>query len=112
MRTPTMLLLLLAYATMFGLMVWREHRVFPVPYPWGRIVRIPVVLGLALGATLAIPDHGLVPLALRVLVIAAIPPVYLALGVLRRADLVRMRELAARWRARGGAPVDGDEPVG
>ena len=36
--------LVIAYGSMFALMLWREHRVFPVPYPWGRIARIPVVL--------------------------------------------------------------------
>jgi len=103
--------LLLAYATMFVLMVWREHRVFPVPYPWGRIVRIPVVLGLALAAALAIPDHGALPLALRVAVIAAIPGAYLAFGVLRRADLDRMRGLVARWRARDAGAAPADDPL-
>jgi O-antigen/teichoic acid export membrane protein len=102
---------LLAYASMFVLMVWREHRVFPVPYPWGRIARIPVVLGLALAVALAIPDHGALPLALRVAVIAAIPVAYLAIGVLRRADLERMRGLVARWRSRAGGPPPADEPL-
>ena len=31
--------LVIAYGTMFALMLWREHRVFTVPYAWGRIAR-------------------------------------------------------------------------
>ena len=36
--------LVIADGSMVALMLWREHRVFPVPYPWGRFARIPVVL--------------------------------------------------------------------
>ena len=63
--------LVIAYGAMFALMLWREHRVFPVPYAWGRIARIPVILTLALAATYLLPDHGTGALALRIAVAAA-----------------------------------------
>ena len=92
--------LVIAYGSMFALMIWREHRVFPVPYPWGRIVRIPVVLAFAFVATLVIPDSGVGPLALRLAVAAAIPLGYVAVGFLTRAELVEVRGLVAGIRRR------------
>jgi len=92
--------LVIAYGSMFALMIWREHRVFPVPYPWGRIVRIPVVLAFAFVATLVIPDSGVGPLALRLVVAAAIPLGYVAVGFLTRAELVEVRGLVAGIRRR------------
>lgn len=92
--------LVIAYGSMFALMIWREHRVFPVPYPWGRIVRIPVVLAFAFVATLLIPDNGVVPLVLRLAVAAAIPLGYVAVGFLTRAELAEVRGLVRGIRRR------------
>ena len=92
--------LVVAYGTMFVLMVWREHQVFPVPYPWWRIARIPLVLAVALALTWVIPDHGLGSLALRMAVAAAIPFGYVAIGFLTRAEIARIREIIGRMRKR------------
>ncbi len=100
--------LVIAYGAMFGLMLWREHRVFPVPYAWGRIVRIPLVLALAFAATLLLPDAGAGWLAVRVAVAAAIPLGYIAVGFLTRAELDRGRAIVRGLRSRGGTAPPGD----
>ena len=100
--------LVIAYGSMFALMLWREHRVFPVPYPWARIARIPVILALALAATYLLPDHGTGALALRILVALAIPVGYIAIGFLTRAELARAKAIVAGLRSRGGAAPPGD----
>ena len=100
--------LVIAYGSMFALMLWREHRVFPVPYAWGRIARIPVILTLALAATYLLPDHGTGALALRIAVAAAIPLGYIAIGFLTRAELARARAIVTGLRNRGGSAPPGD----
>jgi O-antigen/teichoic acid export membrane protein len=100
--------LVIAYGSMFALMLWREHRVFPVPYPWGRIARIPVVLSLALAATYLLPDSGTGALALRIAIAAAIPLGYIAIGFLTRAELARARAIVTGLRSRGGSAPPGD----
>ena len=92
--------LVVAYGTMFGLMLWREHRVFPVPYPWGRVVRIPLVLAVAFAATLLLPDAGAEWLVVRLLVAAAIPLGYVAVGFLTRDEMAEARRLWGRIRNR------------
>jgi O-antigen/teichoic acid export membrane protein len=100
--------LVIAYGSMFALMLWREHRVFPVPYAWGRIARIPVILALALAATYLLPDSGTGALLLRIAVAAAIPLGYIAIGFLTRAELARAKAIVAGLRNRGGAAPPGD----
>ena len=100
--------LVIAYGSMFALMLWREHRVFPVPYPWGRIARIPVVLSLALAATYLLPDSGTGALALRIAIAAASPLGYIAIGFLTRAELARARAIVTGLRSRGGSAPPGD----
>jgi O-antigen/teichoic acid export membrane protein len=100
--------LVIAYGSMFALMLWREHRVFPVPYPWGRIARIPVVLSLALAATYLLPDSGTGALALRIAIAAAIPLGYIAIGFLTRAEMARARAIVTGLRSRGGSAPPGD----
>jgi O-antigen/teichoic acid export membrane protein len=90
----------IAYATMFVLMLWREHRVFPVPYRWFRIVRIPVVIVAGLIAASFIPDEGFASLLLRVVVAILIPLAYLGIGVLARGEIRRLLELMASVRSR------------
>jgi hypothetical protein len=98
----------IAYGSMFGLMLWREHRVFPVPYPWRRIARVPVILALALAATYLLPDSGTGALVLRVLIALAIPVGYIAIGFLTRAELARAKAIVAGLRTRGGSAPPGD----
>lgn len=92
--------LVAAYGAMFGLMLWREHRVFPVPYAWGRIVRIPIVLAVAFAATLLLPDAGVGWLVVRLVVVAAIPLGYIAVGFLTRDEMAEARRLWNRIRNR------------
>ena len=92
--------LVVAYGTMFALMLWWEHRVFPVPYPWTRIARIPVVLAVAFAATLLLPDAGAEWLLVRLLVAAAIPLGYVLVGFLTRAEIDQARRLVHRIRNR------------
>ena len=97
-----------AYGTMFVLMLWREHRVFPVPYRWFRIIRIPVVIAAGLVAASFIPEEGLGALILRIVVAVLIPLAYLAIGVLARGEIRRLVELMASVRSR--ASRSGDLP--
>ena len=97
-----------AYGSMFALMLWREHRVFPVPYRWGRIARIPIVLAAALlVGQLLIPDHGFWPLVLRIGIVALIPLGYVAVGFLTRAERDRARGILRGLRNRGGSAGPG-----
>jgi len=94
---------------MFALMLWREHRVFPVPYRWARIARIPVVLAAALLiGQLLVPDHGAWPLVLRIGIVALIPIGYVAVGFLDRAERDRARQIVRGLRSRGGSAGPGD----
>jgi len=101
--------LVVAYGAMFALMLWREHRVFPVPYRWARIARIPVVLAAALLiGQLLVPDHGAWPLVLRIGIVALIPLGYVAVGFLDRAERGRARQIVRGLRSRGGSAGPGD----
>ncbi|MFM7552611.1 MAG: lipopolysaccharide biosynthesis protein [Actinomycetota bacterium] len=101
--------LVVAYGAMFALMLWREHRVFPVPYRWARIARIPVVLAAALLiGQLLVPDHGAWPLVLRIGIVALIPLGYVAVGFLDRTERVRARQIVRGLRSRGGSAGPGD----
>ncbi len=95
--------MVLAYGTMFVGMAWKEHQIFPVPYPWWRIARVPAVLAAALVGGAALPDDGAVALAARLGIAAAIPVALLLGGVASRGELAAMRGAIAGGLRRGGA---------
>ncbi len=71
----------ISYLVVVGLMYLFTQRLFPVPYEWGRLVRLvgSSAALIAIGAVL-VPDHGLGYLAIRLLLVAALPFTLLATG--------------------------------
>ena len=82
-----------SYLVVVALMYLFTQRLFPVPYEWGRLLRILLAAAavIALGEAL-VPDDGLAPLAIRLLLTAALPALLLATGFLAPEE---RRELAA-----------------
>lgn len=71
----------ISYLVVVGLMYVFTQRLFPVPYEWGRLLRLvgSSAALIAVGAVL-VPDHGIGYLALRLLLVAALPFTLLATG--------------------------------
>lgn len=107
--------LAVSYLVVLVLMYVFTQRLFPVPYEWGRLAKALVSTAaiVALGTAL-VPDDGFGALAIRLLLIAALPGLMFLLDFFtpeeRRylALLGRPRELLARLKA---AP-EGPEPQG
>jgi O-antigen/teichoic acid export membrane protein len=68
------LALVASYLVVLGLMYVFTQRLFPVPYQWGRLLRIVLTVAALVGiAELLVPTSGAVGLLLRVLLFAAYP---------------------------------------
>lgn len=100
------LALVLSYVVVLGLMYAFTQRLFPIPYEWGRLVRVLFLAALVIAAgELVAPAEGLPGLAARLLFWAAYPLLLLVTGFLNPQEreylplLVRPRELAARLNA-------------
>ncbi len=118
--------LCVSYMVVVGLMYVFTQRLFPVPYEWGRLLRILIATAvlIAVGETL-VPDDGLAPLAIRLLLTAALPAVLLGTGfftleerrqltlLTRPAELKeRIRAARATGRAAGGEAAGGEAAGG
>jgi O-antigen/teichoic acid export membrane protein len=98
--------LVISYAVVLVLMYAFTQRLFPVPYEWLRLAKVigSAALMIAIGV-LFVPDDGLAALALRLLLIAAVPVAMVATRFFSREEweyvklLARPRELASRIRA-------------
>ena len=90
-----------AYLVMVVLMLAWSQRVWPVPYPWGRILRAAAAAGglLALGLLLS-PDGGAGGLAARLALAAVYPAVLIGLRVVPARELRRLGALVAIRRVR------------
>jgi O-antigen/teichoic acid export membrane protein len=101
-----------------ALMYVFTQRLFPVPYEWGRLLRVALAVAAIVGlAELVVPTDGAVGLLLRAALLAAYPLALFATGFFtaeeRRwlARLRRPRELLASLRAARAEPaVDGRIP--
>jgi O-antigen/teichoic acid export membrane protein len=111
--------LVVSYLVVLALMYVFTQRLFPVPYEWGRLIRVLAVTAALVGlGELLLPTDGFAGLALRVLLWLAYPLALLATGFFTSSErrwLGRMRhpgELANELRslrpAEGG--VDGSIP--
>ena len=97
--------LVISYAVVLVLMYAFTQRLFPVPYEWLRLAKVigSAALMITIGV-LFVPDDGIAALALRLLLIAAVPLAMVATRFFSRAEweyvklLARPRELAARIR--------------
>ncbi len=113
------LALVASYLVVLALMYGFTQRLFPVPYEWGRLIRVVAVSsGLVLFGELLLPTDGFAGLLLRVALWLLYPLALLVTGFFtpsERTWLARLRhptELAVRLRALRPAPavVDGSVP--
>jgi O-antigen/teichoic acid export membrane protein len=75
------LALVASYLVVLGLMYAFTQRLFPVPYEWGRLLRVVASVAILVGAgELLVPTSGAVGLLIRIALFAAYPLVLLASG--------------------------------
>jgi len=75
------LALVASYLVVLGLMYAFTQRVFPVPYEWGRLLRVVLTVAALLGiAELLVPTEGIGGLLLRAVLLAAYPLILWAAG--------------------------------
>jgi O-antigen/teichoic acid export membrane protein len=113
------LALVASYLVVLGLMYVFTQRLFPVPYEWGRLLRVVLIVAALVGvAELLVPTSGAVGLLLRVLLFAAYPLLLFGTGFFtagERSWIARLRhpsEVAAGFAALRAQPVavDGHVP--
>jgi O-antigen/teichoic acid export membrane protein len=113
------LALVASYVVVLALMYVFTQRLFPVPYEWGRLLRVLTVSAGLIGlGELLLPTEGFVGFALRLAFALAYPLALLATGFFTRAErhwLARLRHpsevLAGLQALRPAAPgVDGSVP--
>jgi O-antigen/teichoic acid export membrane protein len=113
------LALVASYVVVVALMYVFTQRLFPVPYQWGRLVRVLLVSAALVGlGELLLPTDGLLGFLARAVLWAAYPAVLLLSGFFtaqERGWLARLRhpgELLASFRAVQSRPaaVDGQLP--
>lgn len=98
--------LIVSYGVVLVLMYVFTQRLFPVPYEWGRLLKVVGSAGamIAIGL-LFVPDDGIGALAIRLLLIALVPLAMIATGFFSQTEreyvklLLRPRELASRIQA-------------
>lgn len=110
------LALVASYFVVLGLMYVFTQRLFPVPYEWGRLLRVTLTVAALVGiAELAVPTSGAVGLLLRIVLFAAYPLVLFATGFFTDGERVWIAKLRhpsaviATLRAQPAA-VDGKVP--
>jgi O-antigen/teichoic acid export membrane protein len=93
------LALIASYLVVLGLMYVFTQRLFPVPYEWGRLLRVVLTVALLVGvAELLVPSAGAAGLLLRVALLAAYPVALFGTGFFtpgERAWLSRLRHPGA-----------------
>jgi O-antigen/teichoic acid export membrane protein len=112
------LALVASYAVVLVLMYAFTQRLFPVPYQWGRLLRVLLVsAALVAGGELLLPSEGLLGLVARIALWLAFPLILLLTGFFtpgERAWLARLRHPGEVWRGlnslRGESGVDGRVP--
>jgi len=98
--------LIVSYAVVLVLMYFFTQRLFPVPYEWVRLLKVigSAAAMIAIGLVF-VPNEGFAALAIRLLLIAAVPVAMVATGFFSRTEwqyvklLARPRELASRIQA-------------
>jgi O-antigen/teichoic acid export membrane protein len=113
------LALVASYLVVLGLMYVFTQRLFPVPYEWGRLLRVVLTVAALVGiAELFVPTSGALGLSIRALLFAAYPLTLLATGFFTSGErrwLARLRhpaEIAAGLASLRAQPaaVDGQIP--
>ena len=113
------LALVASYLVVLGLMYGFTQRLFPVPYEWGRLLRVVLTVAALVGlAELLVPTDGATGLLIRVALFAAYPLVLFAIGFFSAEErewierLRHPREVMASFAALRAQPaaVDGRIP--
>ena len=88
------LALVASYLIVLGLMYVFTQRLFPVPYEWGRLLRVTLTVAALVGiAELAVPTSGALGLLLRALLFSVYPLVLLATGFFTDGERVWIAKL-------------------
>jgi O-antigen/teichoic acid export membrane protein len=92
----------IGYAVLVGLGWLNAQRSYPVPYQWSRVGKVAAVAVafIALGEWV-IPDVGVVPVIVRLLLTAAFPLALIPIGALSRGDLRKGRGMVLSRIRRG-----------
>src|SRR6476646_1022348 len=109
------LALVASYLVVLGLMYAFTQRLFPVPYEWGRLLRVVLAVAAIVGlAELAVPTEGADGLLLRAILLAAYPLTLWATGFFsaeERRWISRLRQPRALLASLQAEPaVDGRIP--
>jgi O-antigen/teichoic acid export membrane protein len=89
------LALVASYLVVLALMYVFTRRLFPVPYEWGRLLRVVATVAVLVGVgELLVPTSGAFGLLVRIALVAAYPLVLLAIGFFTPGE----RRLLARLR--------------
>ena len=87
------LALVVSYLVVLGLMYVYTQRLFPVPYEWGRLLRVVLTVAVLVGiGELVVPTSGAAGLLIRVVLFAAYPVALFATGFFSAGE--------RRWLAR------------
>jgi O-antigen/teichoic acid export membrane protein len=88
------LALVASYLVVLGLMYVFTQRLFPVPYEWGRLLRVVLTVAALVGiAELAVPTSGAIGLLPRVVLFAAYPLVLFTTGFFTDGERVWLAKL-------------------
>jgi O-antigen/teichoic acid export membrane protein len=86
--------LVASYLVVLGLMYVFTQRLFPVPYEWGRLLRVTLTVAILVGVgELLVPTSGALGLLLRALLFSAYPLALLATGFFTPGERVWLAKL-------------------
>ncbi|CAN5788435.1 oligosaccharide flippase family protein [soil metagenome] len=93
-----------AYALMAALGAWRSNTVYPVPFEWGRLAQLALIVGVLYGADRWVASHGVAPLALPGLVtklglLLALPALLIVTRFFRHGEWRALRGMLPGRRA-------------
>ena len=92
-----------AYALMSALGAWQSNRVYPVPFEWGRIMHLAVIVAILYGADRWITAAGMPPLslpglAIKLAVLLALPGLLVVTRFFRHGEWRALRSALPRGR--------------
>jgi O-antigen/teichoic acid export membrane protein len=97
------------YALMLIMGVYYSHRLYPLPFEWGRIARIALAALFCYGLSLLAPAEILPALTVKVFVLALFPATLYLLGFFRDDEIRQLKRVLAS-RANGAQAEGPDRP--
>jgi hypothetical protein len=90
-----------AYGLMAALGAWQANRVFPVPFEWGRLAYLGVLVAVLFGVDQWVGSRGVAPLSAVGLasksgLLLALPAILLATGFFRHGEMRALRSMLSR----------------